>query len=49
VGGRTIDSGTYNQLSRDFQGRQNGNMRMSPGPSGPSGPSRGAPPAPRHR
>jgi hypothetical protein len=46
VGGRTIDSGTYNQLSRDYQGRQNGNMRMSPGPSGPS---HGAPPAPRHR
>jgi hypothetical protein len=31
----TVDPGTLNQLSRDRQGRQSGNVRMSPPPSTP--------------
>jgi hypothetical protein len=37
------DPGTLNQLSRDRQGRQNGNTRMSPPPQRQAPPSRPAP------
>ena len=39
----TADPGTLNQLSRDRQGRQNGNTRMNPPPQRAAPPSRPAP------
>ena len=39
-----VDPGTMNQLSRDQQGRQAGNARMSPPPARPPSPPKSAPP-----